>query len=176
VIAHVWELPFGPGKQYVSKGIPSRILGGWQFSGITVLQAGRPILITAPQNTNVLDFNYTNGRANRLHSGVISNPTLQHWFDTTAFTAAPAFTIPTDSLSQPDLRTPWVNAWNWSFFKNNRFKERYNIQFRAEFFNIFNHPQFDCRNACADLTNPTFGQITEGGGSRNIQLGLRLLF
>ena len=176
VISHLWELPFGPGKRYASKGIPSRILGGWQFSGITVLQAGRPILITAPQNTNVLDFNYTNGRANRLHSAVLSNPTRDHWFDTSAFTAAPAFTIPTDSLSQPDLRTPWVNAWNWSFFKNTRFKERFNVQFRAEMYNIFNHPQFDCRNACADLTNPTFGQITEGGGSRNSQLGIRILF
>ena len=77
---------------------------------------------------------------------------------------------------QPDLRTPWTNAWNWFFFKNNRFKERYNIQFRAEFYNIFNHPQFDCRNACADLITPTFGQITEGGGSRNMQFGLRVLF
>jgi hypothetical protein len=176
VIAHLWELPFGPGKPYVSKGIPARILGGWQFSGITVLQAGRPILITAPQNTGLLDFNYTNGRANRAHSGVLGSPTLQHWFDTSAFTAAPAFTVPTDSLSQPDLRTPWTNAWNWSFYKNNRFKERYNVQFRAEFYNIFNHPQFDCRNACGDLTNPTFGQITEGGGNRNIQFGIRLLF
>jgi carboxypeptidase family protein len=176
VIAHLWELPFGSGKPYLSRGIAARVVGGWQFSGITVLQAGRPILITAPQNTGILDFNYTNGRANRLHTGVLSNPTRQHWFDTSAFTAAPAFTFPTDSLSQPDLRTPWTNAWNWSLFKNNRFKERYNVQFRAEFYNIFNHPQFDCRNACADLTNPTYGQITEGGGNRNIQFGLRLLF
>ena len=141
-----------------------------------MLQAGRPLLITAPQNTGVPDFNYTNGRANRLHSGVISNPTRQHWFDTSAFVAAPAFTVPTDSLSQPDLRTPWTNAWNWSFFKNNQFKERYNIQFRAEFYNIFNHPQFDCRNACTDVTSTTYGQITEGGGNRAIQFGLRLLF
>ena len=176
VIAHLWELPFGPGKPYLSKGVLGRVAGGWQFSGITVLQAGRPLLITAPQNTGVADFNYTNGRANRLHSGVLSNPTRQQWFDTSAFAAAPAFTIPTDSLSQPDLRTPWTNAWNWSFFKNNRIKERYNIQFRAEFYNIFNHPQFDCRNACTDVTSTTFGQITEGGGNRAIQFGLRVLF
>jgi hypothetical protein len=176
VLSHIWDLPFGPGQRYMSTGIISRILGGWQFSGITVIQAGRPILITAPQNTNLLDFNYTNGRATRLHSAVIDNPTLQHWFDTTAFAAAPAFTVPTDSLSQPDLRTPWTNAWNWSIMKNTRIKENYNVQFRAEFFNIFNHPQFDCRNACTDVTSTTFGQITEGGGNRNIQFGIRLLF
>ncbi|HZT31622.1 MAG TPA: carboxypeptidase-like regulatory domain-containing protein [Bryobacteraceae bacterium] len=176
VIGHVWDLPFGPGKPYAQKGILSRIAGGWQFSGITVLQSGRPILITGPQNTSIPDFNYTNGRADRLHSGVLSNPTLQHWFDTTAFIAAPRYTMPNDSLSQPDLRTPWTNAWNWSFFKNNQIKERYNLQFRAEFYNIFNHPQFDCRGACADVTSLTFGQITEGGGNRQIQFGLRLLF
>jgi len=176
VIAHVWELPFGPGQPYLSKGILVRVVGGWQFSGITVLQAGRPILITGPQNAGVPDFNYTNGRVNRLHSGVLSNPTLQHWFDTSAFVAAPRYTFPTDSLSQPDLRTPWTNAWNWSFLKNNRIKERYNLQFRAEFYNLFNHPQFDCRSSCADVTSPTFGQITEGGGNRQIQFGLRLLF
>jgi len=176
VIAHLWELPFGKGKPYLSRGVLGRVAGGWQFSGITVMQAGRPLLITAPQNTGVPDFNYTNGRANRLHSGVLSNPTPQHWFDTSAFVAAPAFTVPTDSLSQPDLRSPWTNAWNWSFFKNNPIKDRYNIQFRSEFYNIFNHPQLDCRNACTDLTSTTYGQITEGGGNRAIQFGLRLLF
>lgn len=180
VIAHVWDLPNVAHKANLPKGFASdllsRVVGGWQFSGITVLQSGRPILITAPQNTSVPDFNYTNGRANRLHSGVISNPTLQHWFDTSAFVAAPRYTVPTDSLSEPDLRTPWTNAWNWSFYKNNQFKEHYNIQFRAEFYNIFNHPQFDCRGACGDVTSLTFGQITEGGGNRNIQFGLRLMF
>ncbi len=178
VISHVWDLPNLQNR--MQKGLAAdmvgRVLGGWQFSGITVLQAGRPILITGPQVTGVPDFNYTNGRANRLHSGVSDNPTRQQWFDTSAFVAPARYTIPTDSLSQPDLRTPWVNAWNWSFYKNNRIKERYNVQFRAEFYNLFNHPQFDCRNACADVASNTFGQITEGGGARNIQFGLRILF
>ena len=179
VIAHVWDLPFGrsfAAKKDPASAVLARVVGGWQFSGITVLQSGRPILITGPQNTGIPDFNYTNGRADRLQSGILSNPTLQHWFDTTAFVAAPRYTMPNDSLSQPSLRTPWVNTWNWSFFKNNVIKEHYNIQFRAEFYNIFNHAQFDCRNACTDVTSLTFGQITEGGGNRNIQFGLRLLF
>ena len=147
------------------------------MSGITVVQAGRPILISAPDNTGLLDFAYTNGRANRLKSGVIDNPTKLAWFDKTAFAAAPAFTVPTDSLSQPDLRTPWRSAVNWSVIKNTKFKEgRYNVQFRAEMFNIFNTPQFDVRGASTDVTNALFGQITEGGGERNIQLGIRILF
>jgi hypothetical protein len=175
VISHVWDLPFGIGRPHLSKGIAARVLGNWQFSGITVLQAGRPILISAPDNTNLLDFSYTNGRADRLHSAVIDHPTKTQWFDITAFRAAAPFTVPTDSLSQPDLRTPWRNAWNWSFFKNNPIKERYNVQFRAEFYNIFNTPQFDVLGNSTSVTSPLFGQIVEGGGNRNIQFGIRVV-
>jgi len=176
VISHLWELPFGVGKAYLNDRIFGRILGGWQFSGITVLQSGRPILISAPDNTGLLEFAYTNGRANRIQSAVLSNPTKERWFDTSAFRAAPAFTVPTDSLSQPDLRTPGRTAFNWSFIKNHPFKERFNMQFRFEMYNVFNNPQFDVRGASTDLTNPQFGQITEGGGERGLQLGLRLSF
>jgi hypothetical protein len=176
VFSHIWDLPFGIGRPYLSSGILGRVLGNWQFSGITVIQAGRPILISAPDNTGLLEFIYTNGRADRLGSGVIDDPTKTKWFDTSAFRAAAPFTVPTDSLSQPDLRTPWRQAWNWSILKNTRIKERYNVQFRAEFYNIFNNPQFDVRGASTDVSNSLFGQITEGGGNRNIQFGIRVEF
>jgi hypothetical protein len=176
VFSHLWELPAGFGKTHFSSGILAHVLGNWQFSGITVLQAGRPILISAPDTTGLLEFIYTNGRADRLKSGVIDNPTNTKYFDTSAFRAASPFTVPTDSLSQPDLRTPWRFAWNWSFIKNNRITERVNLQFRAEFYNIFNTPQFDVRGASTDVSNPLFGQVTEGGGNRNVQFGVRLRF
>jgi hypothetical protein len=176
VLGYIWDVPFGVSKTRLNRGIPARVLGNWQLSGSTVLQAGRPILISAPDTTNLLDFIYTNGRADRLRSGVIDNPTKTHWFDTTAFRTATAFTVPTDSLSQPDLRTPGRNIWNLSFIKNNPIKERYNVQFRAEFYNIFNTPQFDVRAGSTDVSNTFFGQITEGGGQRNIQFAIRLVF
>ena len=176
VFSHLWDLPFGKGRPWLQAGVLSRVLGNWQFSGITVLQAGRPILISAPDNTNLLDFSYTNGRADRLRSGVIENPTKERWFDTGAFRPAAPFTIPTDSLSQPDLRTPWRNAFNWSVLKNNPIGERVNVQFRGEFYNIFNQPQFDVRGASTDVTSSQFGQVTEGGGERNIQFGIRVVF
>jgi hypothetical protein len=176
VISHLWELPFGKGRPYLNEGILSRVLGNWQFSGITVLQAGRPILISAPDNTGLYEFAYTNGRADRLRSGRIDNPTKTQWFDTGAFRPAAPFTVPTDSLSQPDLRTPWRNAVNWSILKNNPIGERVNIQLRGEFYNVFNQPQFDVRGASTDVTNALFGQITEGGGERNVQLGIRVVF
>ncbi|MBM3725144.1 MAG: TonB-dependent receptor [Acidobacteria bacterium] len=179
VMSHLWDLPFGIGRNRLNHGVAARVLGNWQFSGITILQAGRPILISAPDNTQLFEFAYTNGRADRLKSAVIDNPTKTRWFDTSAFRAASAFTVPTDSLSQPDLRTPRRTAFNWSVFKNNPFTFRdkqMNLQFRTEIYNVFNTPQFDVRGASTDVTNPLFGQITEGGGERNIQFGLRLTF
>lgn len=180
VISHVWDVPFGKGKSYLNNGgVLSRVVGDWQFSGITVIQAGRPILISAPDNTRLLEFAYTNGRADRLKSAVLDNPTKTQWFDTTAFRPAATFTVPTDSLSQPDLRTPWRQAVNWSVFKNIPLTvkdKNINVQFRTEMFNVFNTPQFDVRGASTDVTSALFGQITEGGGERNIQFGLRIFF
>ncbi len=180
VFSHVWDVPLGKGKAFLSNGgALARIVGDWQFSGITVVQAGRPILISAPDNTGLYEFAYTNGRADRLKSAVIDSPTKTRWFDTSAFRAAAPFTVPTDSLSQPDLRTPWRQAVNWSVIKNIPItvKDRnINVQFRTEMFNVFNTPQFDVRGGSTDLANAQFGQITEGGGERNIQFGLRIVF
>ena len=90
--------------------------------------------------------------------------------------AAPAFTLPNDSLSQPNLRGPRRINTDFSLIKNTRFLERYNLQFRAEFFNIFNHPALSL--PISEVTSPLFGQITSGvgGSERNIQFGLRFVF
>jgi hypothetical protein len=177
VLSYIYDLPFGKGRPYMNHGLPAMVLGGWEASGISVFQSGRPILITAPDQTRLFNFISTSGRANRLKTGVLTEgQTLSHWFDTTAFVTAPPYTIPTDSLSQPDLRGPRRLNTDFSVIKNNKFKEKYNVQFRAEFFNIFNHPQLEARGATTDLTNPQFGQIVLGGGDRNVQFGLRFLF
>ncbi|MGI8990560.1 MAG: carboxypeptidase regulatory-like domain-containing protein [Bryobacteraceae bacterium] len=177
VLSYIYEVPFGKGRQYLNTGIAAWALGGWEASGISVFQSGRPILIQAPDQTNLLNFIATNGRANRLKDPVLSSgQTLNHWFDTTAFQTAAPFTVPTDSLSQPDLRGPRRINTDFSLIKNNRFREHYNAQFRAEFFNVFNHPQLEARGATTNLTDPQFGQIVLGGGDRNIQFGMRLVF
>jgi hypothetical protein len=177
VLGYIYDLPAGKGKKYLNHGIAATVLGGWELSGISVFQSGRPILITAPDQTNLYDFSYTNGRANRLHSPVLSSgQSDSHWFDTTAFAAAAPYTIPNDSLSQPNLRGPRRINTDFSLIKNTRFLERYNMQFRAEFFNLFNHPALSL--PISDVTNAQFGQITSGigGSERNIQFGLRFVF
>jgi hypothetical protein len=177
VISHVYDLPFGKSRRWVQSGIGNWVLGGWQFNGILVLQSGRPILITAPDNTQLLDFAYTNGRADRFKSGVLSNgQSLDHWFDTTSFKAAAPYTVPTDSLTQPDLRGPGRKSFDTSLFKNTRIKERFNVQFRAEFFNLFNSPFFEAQDQTTDVTNPDFGRIIQGYNPRNVQFGIRVIF
>jgi len=161
----------------MNHGVAATALGGWEFSGISVFQSGRPILIIGPDQTNLYNFSSTSGRANRLHDPVLAEGQSNgHWFDTTAFAAAPPFTIPTDSLSQPNLRSQRRINTDFSLIKNTKFKERYNVQFRAEFYNIFNHPAL--QPPVTDVTNPQFGTVISsiGGSERNIQFGLRFLF
>jgi hypothetical protein len=177
VLSYLYDFPFGRGKRFLSHGALATALGGWEFSGISVFQSGRPILIIGPDQTNLYNFSSTSGRANRLHSPVLdSGQTDNHWFDTTAFAAALPFTIPTDSLSQPNLRSQRRINTDFSLIKNTIFKERYNVQFRAEVFNIFNHPAL--APPVTDVTNAQFGQVISsiGGSERNIQFGLRFLF
>lgn len=177
VLSYVYDFPVGHGKKYLSHGILATALGGWEMSGISVFQSGRPILITAPDNTGIYDFGYTNGRANRTCSGVLSSgQTDNHWFNTSCFSAAPAFTIPNDSLSEPHLRGPRRINTDFSLIKNTRFLERYNMQFRAEFYNIFNTPALT--NPVSDVTSAQFGQVTSSfaGTERNIQFALRFVF
>ncbi|MBK5295496.1 MAG: TonB-dependent receptor [Acidobacteriia bacterium] len=177
VISHLYELPFGKGKRWANSGFGSHILGGWQWNGITILQSGRPILITAPDDTNLYNFQYTNGRADRLKSGVLAGEqTIDKWFDTTAFRRARPYTVPTDSLTQPDLRGPGRTSLDMSIFKNTHIRERYNIQFRAEVFNLTNSAFFEARNQTTDVTNQDFGRIIFGSNPRNIQFGVRVLF
>ena len=63
-----------------------------------------------------------------------------------------------------------------ALFKNTKFRERYNVQFRAEFFNLTNSPFFEARNQTTDVTNQDFGRIIQGSAPRNIQFGIRVLF
>ena len=64
-----------------------------------------------------------------------------------------------------------------SFTRNQPFKEHYNVQFRAELFNIFNHPVLTLgTGSSVTIGTPQFGQVLTGGGQRTIQFGLRLVF
>jgi hypothetical protein len=179
VFSFLYELPFGYKKRFLSRGLISDIVGNWEFSGITVFQSGIPLRIAASDNTGLLDFSLNVGRGNRLKDPVLpsSERNNDRWFDTTAFALAPQFTLPNDSLTQPQLRDPGRKNFDISLMRNQRFKERFNIQFRAEFYNMFNTPALSLGTGSSVTVNaPQFGKILTGTNPRNIQLGLRLVF
>jgi hypothetical protein len=72
------------------------------------------------------------------------------------------------------IRGPGENTWNWALFKNFKFGERAKVQFRSEFFNIWNHPSFD--NVSTSLGTPNFGQVTRAMEPRIVEFGLRMDF
>lgn len=179
VISTIWDVPLGKGRRFLNHGgVVNAVMGGWQMSGITVFQSGRPVLITGPDNTGLYNFSYTNGRTNRLKDPLLPSDqqSLTKWFDTSAFAAAAPYTIPNDSLSQPNLRGPGRVNWDMSFIKNTRIRERVNMQFRAEFFNLFNTPAFEMRGTSTEVSSAQFGQVVLAGNQRNVQFGMRVVF
>ena len=86
-----------------------------------------------------------------------------------------AFTFGTESRLDPNLRSAGVNNWDFALFKTTRIAERYSLQFRTEFFNLFNRVQF----SQPGLTdgNASFGVVSsQSNNPRLIQLGLRVSY
>lgn len=180
VASYVYNLPFGKGRAFLQNGVASAILGGWEITGISVIQRGTPIMITAPDQTGLINFISTAGRANRmgscgLPSGVAR--TDNEWFNTASFQTAAPFTLPTDSVSEPNCRGPGMVNFNTSLMRNIVYRERYTLQLRFESYNTFNHPLLQASGTNTTIVNsPQFGQIVTGGNPRNLQAGVRLFF
>ena len=172
-LGYIWELPFGQGKRWLGRGVPGRVLGYWQVTGITTFGKGLPIVITGPGNTRLPDVGAT---AVRSRSPVLPDgqQTIDRWFDPGAFGPAPTYTLGNDSRTQPNLRTPGMKTFDIGLSRNQQIRERVRVQFRAEFFNAFNTPQFNDPNGGVTATN--FGQITSAGAGRVIQLGMRVSY
>jgi Carboxypeptidase regulatory-like domain/TonB dependent receptor len=187
----IWDLPFGQSKRFMNGGgFASRWLGDWQFNGIVTLQTGTPYSVTAA-NDGLVDPN------NPVYADCLGNPfagaTTNHdLYTTTGFLINPA------AFAQPGpgqfgncaprlFHGPGIQMWDLSLFKQFKFTERYQLQFRAEFFNAFNHPNF--ANPSANISSPgSFGKVsstlspilgTDSGGPgdpREIQFALKFYF
>ena len=170
-VAVNYLLPFGKGRKWLSDGGPADwLLGGWQFNGIALFQTGLPF--TPTLNSPTVNTG-TGSRPNRIGDGTLSDPTVDRWFDTTAFTSPAAFTY--GDAGRNILYGPGRTNFDLSLFKDFAFNERVRLQFRAECFNCLNHPQFDLPNAAIGAGNA--GTITAIVGTpRQIQLGAKLMF
>ena len=177
VLSYNWELPFGPGHALLnSPGVLGKVVGGWQINGITSAQKGVALGLTTSNNqTNSFGGGSrpnNNGHTANLHGDIESR--LNQYFNTSVFSQPPAFTFGNVSRTLPDVRAPGLVNFDFSAIKNTRVLEQVNLQFRAEFFNIFNHPNFGAPGTTFGTS--TFGVIGSANDGRVIQFGLKLLF
>jgi hypothetical protein len=170
-IAWNYALPFGKGLKWLNSGGPAEYaLGGWQINGISTFQTGLPFTPTA--NSATVNTG-TGSRPDRIADGALDNPTVDRWFDPAAFTTPAQFTY--GNSGRNILYGPGRVNFDFSLFKQFRITEGLNLQFRTEFFNLFNTPQFDLPNAAIGASNA--GTITSFVGTpRQIQFGLKLAF
>ncbi len=183
----LYELPFGKNKRFLSRGgVVDHLVGGWQLNQITTLSDGPPFDIGCgcgdrAQIGNTFNVEHMNLVGNPLPSGF--NRSVFNWFDPTAFAVPPLGTLGT--AGRNILRATHQTATDFSVFKNNRITERANLQFRAEFFNLFSSETYFPLFPNNSGSSPFFGKILvqsigQDHGNlfnpRIIQLALRLTF
>jgi len=202
VANYLYQLPFFHGRS----GFVGKALGGWQISGITQFQTGLPCsAIAANQGFagvgpapdanfgcgNNGEFWVKNGDPNLVKT---FGPSGQ-WFATTNPDGSQIFTVPAPGTFNTQrvrniIYQPGFSNWNMGLFKVIPVNERWGFQFRAEAFNVWNHPNWCGASGCSGGTNigldpskpNTFGKVLvkggggSGSGERNLQLSLRFYF
>jgi len=200
VISYVLDLPFGHGKAFASgfTGAANKVVSGWGIDGETAFQRGFPLKVSYANTTplEAANLGVSNVRPNVVPgcNKKSGGGSVLNWFNESCFAAPPDWGFGTESRVDSTLRGPGINNWDFAVFKRTMMTERVGVEFRTEFFNLFNHPYFGMPatsfngNTCANGTpgcagaNNGFGQITStvqaGGASpeRLIQFALKLIF
>lgn len=166
-LSGVYNIPFGRDREFGKSLNPivNAIVGDWDVDGILTLQSGLPVSISRPA-------------VNSGQSAHLDNPSIYRWFNTSDFTVAPPFTFGNVGPVLPDVRTDPTRNVDLVVVKNLKASLKdhaITTQFRSEFFNIFNHPQFGAPNGSP--ASQTFGQVTTlANAPRDIQFALKVLF
>ena len=189
VTSFVYQLPFGPGKSYLTTGAGAKILGNWQIGGILTLLGGTPFTVNSGGGAGADSLNcgcQLGGRVNLVGNpyAVPGGQNPSHWFNPAAF-AIPAFgQIGTYGGT---LLSPAGQRLDLSIRKDIKLTEKYTLAIIGEFFNFTNSPYFGTPNNNVNPNNPEAGIINgpPGGlgantygpyGARQIQLGARIDF
>ena len=178
VISYLYELPFGRQRRFGSGAstLVNAIIGGWQFNGITTLQSGTPLSITANNTAGIFGARTqpnNNGNDPRLDGPV--NERLDRYFDTTVYSQPAAFTFGNELIFSPILRAHGVQNFDLSLFKNFEVRQGWTAQFRIEALNAFNRVQFSAPNT--SVTSTSFGVITgQANAPRQLQFGFKMLW
>ncbi|MEZ5356938.1 MAG: carboxypeptidase regulatory-like domain-containing protein [Bryobacteraceae bacterium] len=184
VINFIYELPFLRDRN----DLAGTLLGGWQVTGVTQFQTGTPITIRdrgrlrrdrceAICSRGITPGDPKLARGERAFSAGAADSNF--YFRTRNSDGSAIFSTPAAGTFGNQTRNQLLHNvgfqnWNIAVFKDFRFAERHAVQFRTEFFNFPNHPNWSGAN-----TNPrssTFGKVTGKGSERNVQLSLRYSF
>ncbi len=174
VFSYQWSLPFWQ----QSHNWYQYALGNWQINGIVTAQSGTPLTVFDSNDYSLQGGapEITGFQSNRPN--LVGNPnsgpkTPEEWFNTSAFAKV---TDPGTfgTAGRNIVQGPGYVNWDFSAFKNFKVTESKLFQFRAEFFNLLNHPNFFVPDS--DISSPTFGEIHEAQSQRVIQLALKFLY
>ena len=174
----VYDLPFfRDSSSHLTKGL----LGGWEMAAIVTVESGAPVnLGISGVNTPASIISNSGDRPN-VAGGISYPKTVAQWFSGNF--SDPACATGPDcygNLGFDAITGPGRQNWDLSLLKNFAFTERFKMEFRAEAFNIWNHPQFEGNANTGGLGNNfgsgSFGQITSAYDPRELQLGLKLKF
>ena len=185
----VYQLPFGPGKPYFNQpGIVSSIFGSWELTSMVVARTGFPVNIVISRSSSVTPDGNTSNQRPDLVPGVSITPpggsTIGQWFNPAAFVAPAQYVF--GDTPRDYVRGPGAWQIDMGIAKDISLTERVRLEFRTEFFNIFNHPQYGLPIANISATN--FGAINQTvntttpvspvgtGTPREIQFSLRFAF
>ncbi|HKF67431.1 MAG TPA: hypothetical protein VKB36_12895, partial [Vicinamibacterales bacterium] len=170
-----YELPFGVGKKWLSRGsAASYALGDWQVQGVVRLASGFPFTITSTNVCQCGSFvpqrvNFVPGREG--DAGNIDNSAPERWFDPTAY-SVPALGTQ-GSAGRNTVRGPGTQRVDLSISK--RFPiNKARVEFRWEIFNLLNHANFGTPDN--NISNATVGTITTADDGRTMQFGLRFVW
>jgi hypothetical protein len=177
-----YDLPFGRGRFFGSNAsnFADKFIGGWSWHGIVTLQTGFPFtpLVGSNQSNNGDSRNPDRVSINPNFTGPRIVGTPNEWFNPAAFLLPPAGTY--GNAGRDVLTGPKLTEVDMSLFKTTAISERIKVQFRAECFNVLNHPNFGMpvvSTFSSGAVSPTAGVITYTTTTqREIQFGLKLLF
>jgi hypothetical protein len=190
----LYELPFGPGKRFLnSSGVARALFGGWSLNGIMRLQSGEPISIVSQRGTlnrgarsvkNSVNSSLSPSQLQKLTGAFRDAQGRVLMFDPSLLAAngggnEQLFQNPAaGTLGQLQLTPvsgPWFFNVDLSLIKRTRIKENFNIEFRADAFNIFNRANFNVGQV-QNINDPDFGLITNTFDARVFQFALKLNF
>src|SRR5262249_35033916 len=180
VVSYTAALPLGNGKRWLrNSGKLKPIVSGWEVNGIYTAESGTPLFLTTASNlTNSMGGgSRPNNNGQNAKKPGDPRDRLTQWFNTGVFSQPPAFTFGNTARTLPDVRDHGTNNLDLGVIKNNRFLKdgRMNLQFRSEFFNVFNRMRFG--DPGLTFGNPQFGVVTsQVNAPRLIQFALKLLY